>query len=114
LSQLTFEIHRKRGDSPACTSVFVPEEGVPFSGDVVIDGPSAGLRDAGTVPPKRTAAPAATLRRTCSRVKQERAAAKRRECDPSELAEMALMMEGVAIGSIGGKGVVRSRLFQEH
>ena len=34
------------GDSPACTSVFVPEEGVPFSGGVAIDGPSAALRDA--------------------------------------------------------------------
>jgi cyclase len=46
LSPLTFEIYRKGGHSPACTSVFVPEEGVLFSGDVVINGPSAGMRDA--------------------------------------------------------------------
>jgi len=46
LSPLTFEIYRKGGHSPACSSVFVPEEGVLFSGDVVINGPSAGLRDA--------------------------------------------------------------------
>ena len=43
---LTFEIYRKGGHSPACSSVFVPEEGVLFSGDVVINGPSAGMRDA--------------------------------------------------------------------
>ena len=46
LPPLTFEIHRKGGHSPACTSVFIPEEGVLFSGDVVINGPSAGMRDA--------------------------------------------------------------------
>lgn len=46
LPPLTFEIYRKGGHSPACTSVFVPEEGVLFSGDVVINGPSAGMRDA--------------------------------------------------------------------
>ncbi len=46
LSPLTFEIHRKGGHSPACTSVLVPEEGVLFSGDVVINGPSMGMRDA--------------------------------------------------------------------
>ena len=46
LPPLTFEIHRKGGHSPACTSVLVPEEGVLFSGDVVINGPSAGMRDA--------------------------------------------------------------------
>ena len=46
LSPLTFEIYRKGGHSPACSSVFVPEEGVLFSGDVVINGASAGMRDA--------------------------------------------------------------------
>ncbi len=46
LPPLTFEIYRKGGHSPACTSVYVPEEGVLFSGDVVINGPSAGMRDA--------------------------------------------------------------------
>jgi len=46
LSPLTFEIYRKGGHSPACSSVFVPEEGVLFSGDVVINGTSAGMRDA--------------------------------------------------------------------
>ncbi len=46
LPPLTFEIHRKGGHSPACTSVLVPEEGVLFAGDVVINGPSAGMRDA--------------------------------------------------------------------
>ena len=46
LPPLTFEIHRKGGHSPACASVLVPEEGVLFSGDVVINGPSAGMRDA--------------------------------------------------------------------
>jgi cyclase len=46
LLPLTLEIYRKGGHSPACTSVFIPEESVLFSGDVVINGPSAGLRDA--------------------------------------------------------------------
>ena len=46
LPPLTFEIYRKGGHSPACTSVLVPEEGVLFAGDVVINGPSAGMRDA--------------------------------------------------------------------
>ncbi len=46
LPPLTFEIHRKGGHSPACTSVLVPQEGVLFAGDVVINGPSAGMRDA--------------------------------------------------------------------
>ncbi len=46
LPPLTFEIYRKGGHSPACTSVYVPEEGVLFSGDIVINGPSAGMRDA--------------------------------------------------------------------
>ena len=46
LPPLTFEIRRKGGHSPACTSVLVPEAGVLFSGDVVINGPSAGMRDA--------------------------------------------------------------------
>ncbi len=46
LPPLTFEIYQKGGHSPACSSVLVPEEGVLFSGDVVINGPSAGMRDA--------------------------------------------------------------------
>jgi cyclase len=46
LPPLTFEIYRKGGHSPACSSVYVPEEGVLFAGDVVINGPSAGMRDA--------------------------------------------------------------------
>ncbi|MEE9240720.1 MAG: MBL fold metallo-hydrolase, partial [bacterium] len=46
LPPLTFEIYRLGGHSPACTSVYVPEEGVLYSGDVVINGPSAGMRDA--------------------------------------------------------------------
>lgn len=46
LPPLTLEIHRKGGHSPACASVLAPEEGVLFAGDVVINGPSAGMRDA--------------------------------------------------------------------
>jgi glyoxylase-like metal-dependent hydrolase (beta-lactamase superfamily II) len=46
LSPLTFEIYRKGGHSPACTSVLVPEEGVLFSGDVMINEPGPGMRDA--------------------------------------------------------------------
>ncbi|MDA1001394.1 MAG: MBL fold metallo-hydrolase [bacterium] len=46
LPPLTFEIRRLGGHSPACSSVYVPEEGVLFSGDIVINGPSPGMRDA--------------------------------------------------------------------
>lgn len=46
LPPLTFEIHCLGGHSPACSSVYVPEEGVLFSGDIVINGPSPGMRDA--------------------------------------------------------------------
>jgi len=46
LAPLTFEIFRKGGHSPACTTVLVPEEGVLFSGDVMINEPGPGMRDA--------------------------------------------------------------------
>jgi cyclase len=46
LHPLTLVIRRMGGHSPACSVVYVPEEGVLFSGDVVINGPSAGMRDA--------------------------------------------------------------------
>ncbi len=46
LPPLTFEIRRLGGHSPACSVVYVPEEGVLFSGDVVIDSPTPGMRDA--------------------------------------------------------------------
>jgi glyoxylase-like metal-dependent hydrolase (beta-lactamase superfamily II) len=46
LAPLTFEIYRKAGHSPACTSVLVPEERVLFSGDVMINEPGPGMRDA--------------------------------------------------------------------
>ena len=46
LPALTFEIRRLGGHSAACSSVYVPEEGVLFASDVVINGPSAGMRDA--------------------------------------------------------------------
>jgi cyclase len=46
LAPLTFEIYRKGGHTPACTSVFVPEERVLFSGDVMINEAGPGMRDA--------------------------------------------------------------------
>ena len=46
IGELTFEIDRKGGHSPACTTVFVPEEGVLFSGDVMINEPGPGMGDA--------------------------------------------------------------------
>ena len=46
LPPLTFEIRRLGGHSSACSSVYVPEERVLFASDVVINGPSAGMRDA--------------------------------------------------------------------
>lgn len=46
LPPLTFEIRRLGGHTPACSIVHIPEEGVVFSGDVLIDEPCPGLRDA--------------------------------------------------------------------
>jgi cyclase len=46
LAPLTFEIFRKGGHSPACTTVLVPEERVLFSGDVMINEQGPGMRDA--------------------------------------------------------------------
>lgn len=46
LAPLTFEIYRKGGHTPACTCVFVPEERVLFSGDVMINEAGPGMRDA--------------------------------------------------------------------
>lgn len=46
LEPLTFEIYRKGGHTPACTCVFVPEERVLFSGDVMINEAGPGMRDA--------------------------------------------------------------------
>ncbi len=46
LHPLTFEIRRMGGHSPACSLVYVPEEGILFSGDVVINDPCPGMRDA--------------------------------------------------------------------
>lgn len=46
LHPLTLEIHRLGGHSSACSVVYVPEEGILFSGDVVINAPSPGMRDA--------------------------------------------------------------------
>lgn len=46
LHPLTFEIRRLGGHSPACSVVHIPEEGVLFAGDVVINDPSPGMRDA--------------------------------------------------------------------
>ena len=46
LPPITLEIRRLGGHSPACRAVYIPEERVIFAGDVVINGPSAGMRDA--------------------------------------------------------------------
>jgi cyclase len=46
LEPLTFDIRRKGGHTPACTVVHLPEEGVLFSSDIVINEPGPGLRDA--------------------------------------------------------------------
>ena len=46
LPPLTFDIRRLGGHSPACSVVYVPEENVLFSGDVVMDSPTPGMRDA--------------------------------------------------------------------
>lgn len=46
LEPLTFEVRRMGGHSPATSSVFIPEEGVIFASDIVINEPCPGLRDA--------------------------------------------------------------------
>ncbi|MBT3349792.1 MAG: MBL fold metallo-hydrolase [Nitrospinaceae bacterium] len=46
LPPLTFEIHCLGGHTPACSSVYVPEEGVIFTSDVVINEPGPGMREA--------------------------------------------------------------------
>jgi len=48
LHPLTFEIRRLGGHSPACSVVYIPEEGILFAGDVVINEPAPGMRDANT------------------------------------------------------------------
>ena len=45
-SPLTFQIRRLGGHTPACSVVFIPEEGVLFAGDVVIEEKNPGMRDA--------------------------------------------------------------------
>ncbi|MAE05679.1 MAG: MBL fold metallo-hydrolase [Nitrospinota bacterium] len=46
LEPLTFEIRRLGGHSPATSMIFIPEEGVIFASDIVINEPCPGLRDA--------------------------------------------------------------------
>lgn len=46
LHPLTLEIRRLGGHSPACSVVYIPEEGILFAGDVVINDPCPGMRDA--------------------------------------------------------------------
>ena len=46
LPPLTFEIRRLGGHTSACSVVYVPEESVIFTGDVVINEPCPGMRDA--------------------------------------------------------------------
>jgi cyclase len=46
LEPLTFEIRRMGGHSPATSMVFIPEEGLIFASDIVINEPCPGLRDA--------------------------------------------------------------------
>lgn len=46
LPPLTFEIRRVGGHTPACSVVYIPEEKVIFSSDVVMDTPEPGMRDA--------------------------------------------------------------------
>ena len=46
LHPLTFEIYRLGGHTPACSSVYVPEEGVIFTGDVMINEPGSSMREA--------------------------------------------------------------------
>ncbi len=46
LPPLTFEMRRMGGHTPACSVVYIPEEKVLFGGDVVIDSPCPGMREA--------------------------------------------------------------------
>lgn len=46
LPPLTFKIYCLGGHTPACSSVYVPEEGVIFTGDVVINEAGPGMREA--------------------------------------------------------------------
>jgi cyclase len=46
LTPLTFEIRRFGGHTPACSLVYIPEENVVFAGDIVIESPCPGMRDA--------------------------------------------------------------------
>ena len=46
LPPLTFEIRRFGGHTPACSLVYIPEEKVVFAGDIVIESPCPGMRDA--------------------------------------------------------------------
>jgi len=46
LPPLTFEIRRFGGHTPACSIVYIPEEKVVFAGDIVIESPCPGMRDA--------------------------------------------------------------------
>ncbi len=46
LPPLTFQIRRLGGHTPACSIVFIPEEKVVFTSDVVIEEPNPGMRDA--------------------------------------------------------------------
>lgn len=46
LPPLTFEIRRFGGHTPACSIVYVPEEKLIFAGDIVIESPCPGMRDA--------------------------------------------------------------------
>jgi len=46
LPPLTFEIRRFGGHTPACSVVYIPEEKVVFAGDIVIESPCPGMRDA--------------------------------------------------------------------
>lgn len=43
---LTLEIRRLGGHTPACSVVYIPEEKVIFSGDVIINSPTPGMREA--------------------------------------------------------------------
>jgi cyclase len=46
LPPLTFEIRRFGGHTPACSLIYIPEEKVVFAGDIVIESPCPGMRDA--------------------------------------------------------------------
>jgi len=46
LPPLTLEIRRLGGHTPACSVVYIPEEKVIFTGDVIINSPTPGMREA--------------------------------------------------------------------